>query len=106
MPKRANATSFGGSKGNRPGRKKGDPTNVGAMPEVFRRRMQILASRAAEAKRLERLLSDENADDELFLKAFDRVCDRGYGKAPQSVDVTSDGEKIQSLLVVPEEHAP
>lgn len=65
--------------------------------------MQTLALRAAKARRLERLLSDENEDDATFLKAFAEVSDRGFGKAPQSVDVTSAGEQVQSLLVVPSE---
>jgi len=64
--------------------------------------MQQLAMRAAHAKRLETLLGDES-DDSAFLKAFAEVCDRGFGKAPQSVDVTSQGERMQSLLVCPPE---
>ncbi len=51
---------------------------------------------------LEKLLADES-EDSVFLKAFAEVADRGFGKAPQSIDVTSDGEQVQSLLVVPAE---
>lgn len=103
MPRRANATSFGGKAGNPRNTTK---PGTGRPPDVFRNRMQLLALRAAQAKRLEKLLSDKNPDDHTFLKAFSEVSDRGFGKAPQSVDVTSDGEKIQSLLVVPPEIEP
>lgn len=68
--------------------------------------MQLLALRAAKAKRLEKMLSDANPDNAAFLKAFQEVADRGFGKAPQSIDVTSDGEQINSLLVVPTEIEP
>lgn len=67
--------------------------------------MQLLAMRAAKAKRLEEMLGDES-EDSTFLQAFREVCDRGFGKAPQSIDVTSDGERVQSLLVVPAEVEP
>jgi hypothetical protein len=99
LPRRATSTSFGASRGN--GRGKGN--QYGANAKVFQQRMKALAERAAQAKRWERLLSDANKDDDLFLKAFDRLADRAYGRPATAVDVTSDGEKVQSLLVLPPE---
>lgn len=105
MPRRATSTSFGGKSGNTPGR--GPEKGKGGRPvDIFRNRMQELALRAAKAKRLETLLDDKNEDNSAFLKAFQEVSDRGFGKAPQSIDVTSDGEQINGLLVVPTEIEP
>lgn len=57
--------------------------------------MKAIADRAAEAKRWERLLSDENPDDDAFFKAFDRVADRGYGKPAQGVQMQDEnGEPV------------
>lgn len=76
---------------------KGPLPGAGGRPtDIFKRRMQTLASRAAEAKRLERLLADTNPDDKLFFEAFDRVTQHGFGRPAQSVDITSGGEKLLS----------
>lgn len=83
MPRRATSTSFGGKSGNRRGSgpNKGEG---GRPPEVFRQRMQLLASRDATAQRLEAALRSD--DDLVFLKAFAEVANRGYGKAPEHVE--------------------
>lgn len=99
MPRRAGPTSFGGSRGNA----RGPGNQYGANAQVFQKRMKALAERAALAKRWDRLLSDSNKDDDAFFKAFDRVTDRGFGRPAASLDVTSDGEKVASLLVMPPE---
>ncbi len=60
--------------------------------------------RAERAKTLQRLdLALESEEDHIFLKAFQEVADRGFGKAPASIDVTSAGEQIQALLMLPPE---
>jgi hypothetical protein len=99
MPRRANATSFGQSRGN----KRGKGNTYGANAQTFQGRMKALAERAALVKRWERMLSDENPDDKLFFRAFDRVANRGYGLPASSLDVTSGGEAVASLLVMPAE---
>jgi hypothetical protein len=99
MPRRASATSFGQSKGNRPGRKKGDPTNVGVLPATFRNRMALIASRMRTVNELEKIL--ENRDHAAFMKAMEFVTERGFGKVPSAVDVTSKGEKVSGVVILP-----
>lgn len=82
--KHANDTSFGGSKGNKPGRKKGDPTNIGVLPEVFRKRMALIAARNRTAANVERILDD--ADHPQFMKALEFAATRGYGKPAETVE--------------------
>ena len=89
MPRRATSTSYGAEHGNTPNPHR--TAGPGDLTETFRRRCRVLATRAAEAQRLENMLAETNADDELWLRAFDRVADRGFGKAVQAVDVTSTG---------------
>lgn len=82
LPRRATSTSFGAEKGNQPGSKNGSP---GA---VYHKRMKWLAELAAKSKRMEQVLKDPDAPLDDFLKVFDRVSDRSYGKPvqPQSHD--------------------
>ena len=90
--RRGNATSFGGKAGNK---RNTTIPGTGWKPDSFHNRMKLIADRAAEAKRWERLLSDENQDDDTFFKAFDRAADRGYGKPSQGVELTGkDGEPL------------
>lgn len=93
MPRHANATSYGGERGNRPvgGDHGGRP-----IPEVFRKTMAVRASREASIRRLDKMLASE--DDEVFLKAWKECADRGFGKAPQSLDVTSGGQPLLDAL--------
>ncbi len=83
------STSYGGIKGNKPGAT-GAHGKAGRRPDAFYIRMAFLAERAAESKRLERLLADENQDDDAFFKAFDRVTAFAFSKAPAREDVTAD----------------
>lgn len=81
MPRRATSTSFGGKAGN--------PRNTtipgtGAPPEVFRRRMALLASRAKTVKQVEEILDDK--DHQHFMRALEYATDRGYGKEAQPLD--------------------
>lgn len=92
MPRRANATSYGGKQGNTPNPDR--HAGPGPLTASFKGRMKVLAERAARAKRWERLLADTNPDDDAFFKAFDRVADRSEGKPAQALDLTSGGEKL------------
>ena len=100
MPKRATSTSFGGKAGN-----KGNTTipGTGKPPEMFKRRMQYLADLAAECNRFERILKSDETPDDTWMKAFDRVADRGYGSPAKSVDLTTNGESVNKLLIMPPE---
>lgn len=101
--KKAIATSFGGSRGN----PRGPGNRKGVDPETFRRRMQILASRAADSRRLERLVTDPDlkpgekdpVEAKDFLAAFKECATRGYGVPTQAVDVTTNGKDIPAAQV-------
>lgn len=53
---------------------------------------QSLASNDAVLTQVEKILKDP--DHPQFMRALQWAADRGYGKAPESVDVTSKGEKV------------
>jgi hypothetical protein len=84
---------------------KGAP-NAGRPPDEFRAMMRDLASRAETVERLTRILTGGveveidgkpvvmPVDSDTFLKALAFVTDRGYGKAQQHLDVTSDGQSL------------
>jgi hypothetical protein len=85
---------------------KGSP-NAGRPPDEFRALMRSLVSREETVTRLEQILSgkvryidDEGreafafVDSDTFLKALQYATDRGYGKAQQHLDVTSNGESL------------
>lgn len=61
------------------GPKKG-AANAGRPPDKFRELMRSIASREEVLRRLRTLTSVKNDDDDLFLKAFEKVCDRGYSR--------------------------
>jgi hypothetical protein len=101
MPRRASATSFGGIAGNPGNKTKAGP---GRLPDIFKMRMANLAARNKTAKNVEKILDDPAHP--AFMKALEFAADRGFGKAAQAIDLTTGGEKINALLVVPEEQAP
>jgi hypothetical protein len=68
---------------------------------MFRRKMQLIASRAKTVANVEKLLEAPNHPN--FMRALEFAADRGYGKAPSSVDVTTNGQSINGLLVIPPE---
>lgn len=73
----------GFKKGKDPRRGKGPPKGsprAGRPPDKFRELMRGIASREAVLTRLRKLTSAQNNDDDLFLKAFEKVCDRGYSR--------------------------
>lgn len=72
------STSYGEEQGNTPGREGGDK------PAVFKDRMREIASRRKTVERLEKAMQSE--DDYVFLKAFNEVVNRGYGKAVETVE--------------------
>src|SRR5712672_99319 len=68
------------------GPKKGAP-NAGRPPTEFKLAMRGLASRKAVMNRLRQLTSGaKSVSDDVFLKAFKEVTDRGYGKAVQPLE--------------------
>jgi len=75
------------------GPKKGEG---GRPPDEFKRLMRGIVSRKAVADRLRKLTSGSaKVTDDVFLKAFKEVTDRGYGKAVQPLEHSGpDGDPI------------
>lgn len=71
----------------------------GADPQAFKTRMALIAARAKTAKNLEAILDDP--DHPQFMKAVEFTSDRGFGKVPASVDLTSKGEKLSGVVILP-----
>src|SRR5690348_12008146 len=71
--------------------------NAGRPPDKFKEDMRALASREDVLRRLTRLLSgSRKVSDDVFLRAFKEVADRGYGKPAQPVEHTGpDGGPVQ-----------
>src|SRR5690242_13327191 len=93
MPRRATSTSFGAERGNKP-MSPGPGARPGNTVDRFRKEMQERALRADTLHRLDKSLDAK--EDAIFLKAFAEVADRGFGKAPQSIEHTgADGGPIQ-----------
>ena len=71
--------------------------NAGRPPDKFKEDMRALACREDVLRRLRRLLSgSRRVSDDVFLRAFKEVADRGYGKPAQPVEHTGpDGGAIQ-----------
>jgi hypothetical protein len=89
--KSGNATSF--KPGADPRRGKGPPKGSGGAPSSeFLAMMRELASDPDVVGNLAAILKDGTHPD--FLKAWEKVSDRGYGKAQQHMDVTSNGQAI------------
>lgn len=88
MPKRATSTSYGGTKGNKPG---GHVSHPNGGRGAFYKRMQYLADLGSRADRWEKVLTDPEAKAWEFYAAFDRAADRGYGKPSQAVEHSGPG---------------
>jgi hypothetical protein len=79
---------------------KGAP-NAGRPPDKFKLAMQGIADRPEVLKRLTHLTGPRRTGsaavpDDVFLKAFKEVADRGYGKPAQPIEHTgADGGAIQ-----------
>lgn len=84
MPRHATSTSFGGKAGNKGNTTKPGPGRPG---KGYTLRMKMLADQYAESKRFEQVLKDPDSSLDDFLKVFDRVSDRAYGKAVQPSSV-------------------
>lgn len=82
------------------GPEKGAP-NAGRPPDKFKQEMRGIADRPSVVKRLKHLTGPRGkganaVPDDVFLKAFKEVADRGYGKPAQPVEHTgADGGAIQ-----------
>ncbi len=89
---------------------KGAP-NAGRPPDAFKALMRELASRDESLVRLAGILKGTlkytdgdgkkvviPVDSDTYLKALAFASDRGYGKAQQSIDVTSGGKPIADVL--------
>ncbi len=103
MARRKSATSFGESRGNT----RGPGNRKGVDPQIFKRRMQILAQRAADSKRLEKLVSDvakgetDTVDPKDFLAAMKECATRGFGMPTQGLELTGkDGEKLGPQVII------
>lgn len=71
---------------------KGAP-NAGRPRDEWKRELQRLASSDAVLSHLQKVV-DAGPDHPYFAKALDYLTDHGYGKAAQSLDVTSGGEPL------------
>ena len=77
---------------------KGAP-NAGRPPDQWKQSLRALADRQAVLDHIDQALADGPANP-FFSRALDYVTDHGYGKAAQSVDVTSKGEKVGTQTIV------
>jgi hypothetical protein len=82
-------------RGNGPA--KGAP-NAGRPRDEWKRELQALASSDAVLTHLRATIA-AGPDHPYFPKALDYLTDHGFGKAMQSVDVTSAGEKLGAVLI-------
>lgn len=96
--KRANATSYGGKQGNTPKGKDQKRPGTGRLPDVFKARMALLASRQKTVKNVEKIL--DNPNHPLFGKMLDFAAERGFGKESTPVDATV------TVKVIREENPP
>lgn len=69
---------------------------------MFKKAMQKRAADGASLKRIDTMLKPNSAPDD-FKWAWAQAADRGFGKAAQSVDVTSGNEKLPGVILVPVE---
>jgi len=83
------ALNSGGTPGNSGG---------GRSPDAFKALMASLADRAGQAMAAGKVLDD--ASGPMYLDAAKWVADRGYGKAHQSVDMTTDGQPMRTQVLV------
>lgn len=67
------------------GPKKGAP-NAGRPRNEFVREMQSMVWQPAARRRLKKILTSAKTSDDVFLKAFKEVADRGHGKAVQPLE--------------------
>jgi hypothetical protein len=98
-PKRVVGRPFTGADDPRKGKgpAKGAP-NAGRPRDEWKRELQALASSDAVLTHLRATIA-AGPDHPYFPKALDYLTDHGFGKAMQSVDVTSAGEKLGAVLV-------
>lgn len=72
----------------------GNAGGTGRPPSEFKERMRALASSEEVEAYLTRCLKGEEGPKP-FLGALSYVTDHGYGKPSQSVDLTTQGEKLE-----------
>lgn len=68
----------------------------GRPTDAFTEMMRSLASADETMKALTKIL--KNGNHPMFMRALEYVTDRGYGKATQPIDVTSDGKSLADVL--------
>lgn len=101
MPRRASATSFGGKAGNPINKTIPGP---GAQPQTMRDRMKLLLERKKTMQSIEAVLDDP--DHKHFATILNTTLDRAEGKVPTAVDLTSKGEKVSGVVVLPATEEP
>ena len=92
-------TSFGQINGNDPTLGSGAHGKGGRMPNTMRDRLRIIAERSETVAQIEKVLGD--SQHRHFKGVLDTVMDHGYGKAPQSIDLTSNGQPIPGVVILP-----
>lgn len=100
MPPKANRpTAYGGEKENT---RKGNGRRPGNADHRFKLAMQKNAENAETLRRVRSMLKPDSDPDD-FKWAFIQAADRGFGKPSQAVDVTSGGDKLPGVILVPAE---
>lgn len=77
---------------------KGAP-NAGRPPDLWKAKLRSMASRDEVMAHVETVLL-AGPTDPFFAKALEYVTEHGYGKAANSLDVTSAGKPIQTQRIV------
>lgn len=78
---------------------KGAP-NAGRPPDEWRKALRALADRPSVIAHVESVL-EEGPTHPFFAKALDYATEHGYGKAASTVDVTSGGERLSGVVILP-----
>ena len=77
---------------------KGAP-NAGRPPDLWKAKLRSMASRDEVMAHVESVLL-AGPTDPFFAKALEYVTEHGYGKAANSLDVTSKGESIAPQTII------
>lgn len=86
------------------GPKPGAP-NAGRPRDEWKARLQAMASRDEVLAHVEEVLLD-GPGHPFFARALEYVTDHGYGRAQQSLDVTSNGQTLEALLAASHKPSP
>lgn len=72
--------------------------NAGRPPDEWKARLRAMASRDEVLTHVETVLL-AGPDNPFFDRALQYVTDHGYGRAQQHVDLTSNGQTLEALIV-------